>query len=128
MGGSLGTGLYLLGCSLDSPQSDKNYLGKIDEERKQHVATIKELKDALAQSNTEEARLLKRNARLGSLLYQNKTYAERLVLEREEMVRNHALEASELRKKNAYLIEYMEQLESSVPDGSAPGNSFPTAV
>ena len=53
-------------------------------------------------------------------------YAESLMREKEEMVRQHTLETAELRRKNAYLSETVERLEGAAMSAQSSSNGAST--
>ena len=55
---------------------------------------------------------------------QCKQYIDSLVLEKEEMVRSHTLETGDLRKKNAYLTEHVQRLESTAMSAVPSSSGF----
>lgn len=57
---------------------------------------------------------------------QCKQYIESLLLEKEEMVRSHTLETGDLRKKNAYLTEHIQKLESTAMSAVPSSSGFST--
>lgn len=54
-------------------------------------------------------------------------YAENLIREKEELVRQHTLETAELRRKNTYLKETVERLEGAAMSAQASSNGAPTS-
>ncbi len=55
---------------------------------------------------------------------QYKQYIDSLLLEKEEMVRSHTLETGDLRKKNAYLTEHVQKLESTAMSAVPSSSGF----
>lgn len=55
---------------------------------------------------------------------QCKQYIDNLLLEKEEMVRSHTLETGDLRKKNAYLTEHVQKLESTAMSAVPSSSGF----
>jgi len=55
---------------------------------------------------------------------QCKQYIDSLLLEKEEMVRSHTLETGDLRKKNAYLTEHIQKLESTAMSAVPSSSGF----
>ncbi len=55
---------------------------------------------------------------------QCKQYIDSILLEKEEMVRSHTLETGDLRKKNAYLTEHIQKLESTAMSAGPSSSGF----
>jgi len=94
----------------------------LEEEKKHYLAHIDRLEDE------------NRNYQMNTQRWMDERqqwhhYAENLMREKEEIVRQHTLETAELRRKNAYLSETVERLEgaamSAQPSSNGASTGFP---
>ncbi|KAG6010676.1 hypothetical protein E4U21_005175 [Claviceps maximensis] len=109
-------------AALDSRQRKKQHTERLEDEKKQYTAVITNLEEELAASKDKFDMLMQEKSTMV-------TYIERMTLEKDDMIRNHTLEAGELRKKVNVLTNHVQQLESrsmsnatSVVTGDFPGN------
>jgi hypothetical protein len=81
----------------------------------------------VAELEIRESQHLRAEEQWKATQQQYEHYVETLHLDKEELVRRHTLETCDLRKKNAFLTEHMQKLESTamsaVPSSSGYSNN-----
>lgn len=98
-------------AALDSRQRKKQHTERLEEEKKLHSAVIQELEDKLQQMSIAEEQM---RQRIQDMARERDILTHSFQMEKEEMVRFHTLESGELRKKNAFLQEKLQQLEETL--------------
>jgi hypothetical protein len=97
----------------------------LEEEKKQYTSIINELEEQLRVRDANHRQL---EEEWRATQRQLEQYIEGLHLERDEMIRTHTLETSDLRKKNAFLADHIQRLDgaamSAVPSSSAFSADF----
>ena len=98
--------------SLDSRQRKKQHTERLEEEKKHTSTIINELEEALQEMKLHEQEWMREKDQW--LVYNQhcKQQNQKLMMEKEELVRSHTIESAELRKKNAFLAEQAQKLES----------------
>ena len=114
--------------SLDSRQRKKQHTERLEEEKKTYTTIISELEERVAELEIRDAEHLRIEDELKATQQRYEHYIESLHLEKEEMVRSHTLETGDLRKKNAFLTEHIQKMESTamstVPSSSGFSADF----
>jgi hypothetical protein len=114
-------------AALDSRQRKKQHTERLEEEKKQYTSIITDLEDKLAQLEFRENDWLKKEEEWKMVRQQYEQFFQAQELKMEEMVRSHTLETGGLRKKNAFLTEELQKMESptmpTLPDNCI-GNDF----
>jgi hypothetical protein len=85
--------LILTTDSFDSRQRKKQHSERLEDEKEPYTVLIEGLEEQLSE-------LTRRN--------------EQLLLEKEEMIRSHAIETGELRKKVVVLTEHVQRLQVDI--------------
>ncbi|KAI9880319.1 MAG: hypothetical protein M1830_004198 [Pleopsidium flavum] len=111
-------------AALDSRQRKKQHTERLEEEKKHFTTIITELEEALAEMKLRESEWEGEKNEWASSQQQCKQYIDNLLLEKEEMVRSHTLETGDLRKKNAYLTEHVQHLESTAMSAVPSSSGF----
>jgi chromosome segregation ATPase len=100
----------------------------LEEEKKQYTTIISELEERLAQLEVREADHMRQEEEWKTMQQRYDQYIQNLELEKEEMVRRHTLETGDLRKKNAYLTDHIQKMDSTamsaVPSSSGFSHEF----
>ncbi|KAI9769585.1 MAG: hypothetical protein M1839_003624 [Geoglossum umbratile] len=115
-------------AALDSRQRKKQHTERLEEEKKQYTTIISELEERLAQLEVRETEHIRQEEEWKTMQQRYDQYIQNLQLEKEEMVRSHTLETGDLRKKNAYLTDHIQKMDSTamsaVPSSSGFSNEF----
>ncbi|KAI9681195.1 MAG: hypothetical protein M1817_002477 [Caeruleum heppii] len=99
-------------AALDSRQRKKQHTERLEEEKKAYTTIISELEDRVAELEIREDEQLRMMEDWKAKEESFQHYIEALHMEKEEMVRSHTLETGQLRKKNAFLTEHAQKMES----------------
>ena len=102
----------LIMCSLDSRQRKKQHTERLEEEKKHTSTIINELEEALQEMKLHEQEWMREKEQWLAYNQHYKQQNQKLMMEKEELVRSHTIESAELRKKNAFLAEQAQKLES----------------
>ncbi|KAL8905706.1 MAG: hypothetical protein Q9207_002462 [Kuettlingeria erythrocarpa] len=109
-------------AALDSRQRKKQHTERLEEEKKATSSMLSDLEDALADMKLREDSWTQERESMLQYHRQQRQAIERLVAEKEELVRRHTIETAELRKKNAYLADQAQKLDgiamSAVPSST----------
>lgn len=97
--------------SLDSRQRKKLHTEKLEDEKKQYTHVINDLEEALQSMKIREAELLREKSDWMGAQQQINQYIEGMHMEKDELIRVHTIETTDLRKKNNILKESVEKLE-----------------
>jgi len=95
-------------AALDSRQRKKQHTERLEEEKKLHNAVIQELEDKIQQMQVNEEQL---HHQVHEIVRERdflRHKVETVQLEKENMIRSHTIETGELRKKNSYLTEQLQ--------------------
>ena len=101
--------------SLDSRCRKKEHTMKLEEERKILVHNLEGYQEEIHQLRHEKSMWLQEQAQWQATL-------DRMMMEKEELVRQHTLETAELRKKNNMLMEDMQR-RASLPMSAVPSSA-----
>ena len=85
---------------------------------------LNELEEALTEMRLREHDWEQQRSSWHSTQQQYKQYIDELLMEKEEMMRCHTLETAELRKKNAFLMEQSQKLESTAMSAVPSSTGF----
>ncbi|KAL8693133.1 MAG: hypothetical protein Q9218_001985 [Villophora microphyllina] len=99
-------------AALDSRQRKKQHTERLEEEKKNTTNVISELEEALAEVRLREEAWLHEKEQMMIALRQQQQYIDEIIAGKEELVRCHTIESAELRKKNAYLAEQAQKVDS----------------
>ncbi|KAL8735866.1 MAG: hypothetical protein Q9181_002644 [Wetmoreana brouardii] len=99
-------------AALDSRQRKKQHTERLEEEKKNTTNLISELEEALGEFRMREEAWLHEKDQLLMGLQQQRQYIDELMADKEEIVRRHTIESTELRRKNAYLAEHAQKADS----------------
>src|SRR5690606_13652376 len=100
--------------SLDSRQRKKQHTERLEEEKKIHSTIISELEEKLSILQMRDHEWKMRNDQAMKEMEKYRRQVEVLQMEKEEMVKQHTIETGDLRKKNNYLINQCQKLESAL--------------
>ncbi|EPS31503.1 hypothetical protein PDE_06458 [Penicillium oxalicum 114-2] len=98
-------------AALDSRQRKKLHTEKLEEEKKHYTQAINQLEEIVSSLQKREAELLREKNEWVTQQQQIAAYLERVEMEKNEMIRTHTVETTDLRKKNNCLREMVEKLE-----------------
>ena len=119
--------LLTINNRLDSRQRKKQHTERLEEEKKNYTSIMTELEERVAELEMRDTQHRRAEEQWKATQQQYEHYVETLHLDKEELVRRHTLETGELRKKNAFLTEHMQKLESTamsaVPSSSGYSNN-----
>ncbi|KAL8842729.1 MAG: hypothetical protein Q9170_000385 [Blastenia crenularia] len=99
-------------AALDSRQRKKQHTERLEEEKKQTSTMISELEDALGELRLQEEQWTHEREQMIMYHRQQQQCIDKLMAEKEELVRHHTIETAELRKKNAYLADHAQKIDS----------------
>ncbi|KAL8722616.1 MAG: hypothetical protein Q9225_000922 [Loekoesia sp. 1 TL-2023] len=99
-------------AALDSRQRKKQHTERLEEEKKQTSTMISELEDALGELKLREESWTHEREQMILFHRQQQQCIDGLMAEKEELVRRHTIETAELRKKNAYLADHAQKIDS----------------
>lgn len=116
--------MLTISCRLDSRQRKKQHTERLEEEKKTYTTIITELEERVAELEIREGENLRAQEQWTANQQRYEHYVETLMLEKEEMVRRHTLETGDLRKKNAFLTEHMQKLESTAMSAVPSSSGF----
>ena len=85
---------------------------------------ITELEEALGEMKVREADWVREKEGWATSQQQYEQYIENVLMEKEELVRRHTIETSELRKKNAVLTEQLQRIESTAMSTAPSSTGF----
>lgn len=105
--------------SLDSRQRKKQHTERLEDEKKHYTALINDLEEELADSKLALDEWARKEQ-------QYQQYIETMLLEKEEMVRNHTIETGELRKKVSVLTDHVQRMESTTMSTVPSSTGFTT--
>ncbi|MCJ1479278.1 hypothetical protein MMC13_007963 [Lambiella insularis] len=111
-------------AALDSRQRKKQHTERLEEEKKHYTTIINELEEALNEMKVHEVEWAREKESWAASQQQYKLYVDNLVMEKEELVRCHAIETGELRKRNAILSEHMQRFESTAMSTAPSSTGF----
>ena len=109
---------------MDSRQRKKQHTERLEEEKKHFTSIISELEEALGEMKVREVEWIQEREGLASTQQQYKHYVDSIVAEKEELVRCHTIETGELRKKNAFLTDQLQRLESTAMSAAPSSTGF----
>ncbi|KAI9819478.1 MAG: hypothetical protein M1827_006926 [Pycnora praestabilis] len=113
-------------AALDSRQRKKQHTEKLEEEKKQYTNAMADLEEALQDMKIREDQWLLEKEQWNVSQEQYQQYIDSLRMEKEEMVRSHTLETGDLRKKNAFLTEHIQKMESTAMSAVPSSSGFST--
>ncbi|KAL9030562.1 MAG: hypothetical protein Q9196_001323 [Gyalolechia fulgens] len=99
-------------AALDSRQRKKQHTERLEEEKKQTSNMISELEDALGEMKLREESWTHEREQMIMFHRQQQQCIDEMMAEKEELVRRHTIETAELRKKNAYLADHAQKIDS----------------
>lgn len=99
-------------AALDSRQRKKQHTERLEEEKKQTSSMISELEDALGELKLREETWTHEREQMIMYHRQQQQCIDEMIAEKEELVRRHTIETAELRKKNAYLADQAQKIDS----------------
>ena len=105
-------GSLLTLLSLDSRQRKKQHTERLEEEKKHTSTIISELEEELQTMRIREQEWAREKEQWLAYNEHWKQQNRKLQMEKEELVRGHTIETADLRKKNAFLTEQAQKLES----------------
>lgn len=111
-------------AALDSRQRKKQHTERLEDEKKHYTVLINELEDELGETKLA---LQQQASDLHQKEAQYQQYIEGLLLEKEEMLRNHTLETGDLRKKVSVLSEHIKQIENTAMSAVPSSTGFSSA-
>ena len=97
---------------LDSRQRKKQHTERLEEEKKHTSTIINELEEDIQSLKIQQQEWAREKEQWIAYNEHCKQQNRQLVLEKEELVRSHTIETADLRKKNAFLTEQAQKLES----------------
>ncbi|KAJ5475255.1 hypothetical protein N7539_008321 [Penicillium diatomitis] len=98
-------------AALDSRQRKKLHTEKLEEEKKHYTQAINQLEEIVSSLQKREADLLREKNEWMAQQQQIAAYLERVEMEKNELIRTHTVETTDLRKRNNCLREMVEKLE-----------------
>ncbi|KAL9015670.1 MAG: hypothetical protein Q9185_006950 [Variospora sp. 1 TL-2023] len=99
-------------AALDSRQRKKQHTERLEEEKKHTSSFISELEDNLADMRIREEQWTQEREQMHMFHRQQQACIDELMAEKEELVRRHTIETGELRKKNTYLADHAQKIDS----------------
>ncbi|MCJ1396403.1 hypothetical protein MMC18_009293 [Xylographa bjoerkii] len=111
-------------AALDSRQRKKQHTERLEEEKKHYTTIINELEEALGEMKLHEVEWAREKEDWATSQQQLKQYVDSLLIEKEELVRCHTIEAGELRKRNAILSEQIQRIESTAMSTAPSSTGF----
>ena len=115
-------------AALDSRQRKKQHTERLEEEKKQTSSIMTELEEAVSNLRIQQVEW---NRQRDAWMAEKEHYTrfiEEMHLEKEEMVRRHTIETTDLRRKNAVLMEQSQKMESiamsAVPSSTGYSTGF----
>ncbi|KAL8712445.1 MAG: hypothetical protein Q9220_003293 [cf. Caloplaca sp. 1 TL-2023] len=106
-------------AALDSRQRKKQHTERLEEEKKTTSNMLSELEEALAEYKIREDSWARERE---SMMMYHQQYIDEMMAQKEDLVRRHTVETTELRKKNAYLADHAQRSEgiamSAVPSST----------
>ncbi|MCJ1405027.1 hypothetical protein MMC11_008253 [Xylographa trunciseda] len=111
-------------AALDSRQRKKQHTERLEEEKKHYTTIINELEEALGDMKVHEAEWAREKEDWATSQQQLKQYVDNLLVEKEELVRCHTIETGELRKRNAFLNEQIQRIESTAMSTAPSSTGF----
>ena len=115
-------------AALDSRQRKKQHTERLEEEKKQTSSIMTELEEAVSTLRIQQVEW---NRQRDAWMAEKEHYTrfiEDMHLEKEEMVRRHTIETTDLRRKNAILMEQSQKMESiamsAVPSSTGYSTDF----
>ncbi|KAL8653219.1 MAG: hypothetical protein Q9210_002225 [Variospora velana] len=99
-------------AALDSRQRKKQHTERLEEEKKHTSSFISELEDNLADMRIREEQWTQEREQMRMFHRQQQACIDELMAEKEELVRRHTIETAELRKKNTYLADHAQKIDS----------------
>ena len=100
--------------SLDSRQRKKQHTERLEEEKKLHSNIIAELEDKLSILNLRDEEWRKRLEEVSSERDFSRHQVEVLQMDKEEIVKNHTIETGDLRKRNNFLENQVQKLDTLI--------------
>ena len=113
-------------CRLDSRQRKKQHTERLEEEKKHFTTIINELEEALGEMKIREAEWEREKEGWVAAQQHYKQYIDTLLQEKEDLVQTHTIESNELRKKNNFLTEQVQRLESTSMSAAPSSTGFST--
>lgn len=113
-------------CRLDSRQRKKQHTERLEEEKKNFTTIINELEEALGEMKIREAEWEREKEGWVAAQQHYKQYIDTLLQEKEDLVQTHTIESNELRKKNNFLTEQVQRLESTSMSAAPSSTGFST--
>lgn len=101
-------------AALDSRQRKKQHTERLEEEKKLHSTIIAELEEKVALLTHRDEEWRKRFDEVSNEREFVRHQVDVLQMEKEEMVKNHTLETGDLRKKNNFLENQLQKMETLV--------------
>jgi len=101
-------------AALDSRQRKKQHTERLEEEKKLHSTIIAELEEKLSLLTARDEEWRKRFEEVSNERDYARHQTDVLQMEKEEMVKNHTLETGELRKKNNFLENQLQKMETII--------------
>ncbi|KAI9848633.1 MAG: hypothetical protein M1838_000472 [Thelocarpon superellum] len=111
-------------AALDSRQRKKQHTERLEEEKKTYTTIISDLEERVAELQIREAEHLRVEDEWKATRQHYDHFIDVLRLEKEEMVRSHTLETGDLRKKNAFLTEHVQKMESTAMSAVPSSSGF----
>ena len=109
---------------LDSRQRKKQHTERLEEEKKHFTTIINELEEALGEMKIREADWEREKEGWVAAQQHYKQYIDTLLQEKEDLVQTHTIESNELRKKNNFLTEQLQRLESTTMSSAPSSTGF----
>lgn len=103
---------------MDSRQRKKQHTERLEEEKKIHSTIIAELEEKLALLTARDEEWRKRFEEVSDERDFARHQVDVLQMEKEDMVKNHTLETGELRKKNNFLENQLQKMETVMEQNS----------
>jgi hypothetical protein len=85
---------------------------------------INDLEEALGEMKVQEAELTREKESWAATQLQYQQYIESMLAEKEELVRRHTIDAGELRKKNAILMDQLQRADSTAMSAAPSSAGF----
>ena len=105
-------GSLLTSLRLDSRQRKKQHTERLEEEKKHTSTIINDLEEDIQSLKIQQQEWAREKEQWIAYNEHYKQQNRQLMLEKEELVRSHTIETADLRKKNAFLTEQAQKLES----------------
>lgn len=109
---------------LDSRQRKKQHTERLEEEKKHFTTIINELEEALGEMKIREAEWESEKEGWVTAQQHYKQYIDTLLQEKEDLVQSHTIESNELRKKNNFLTEQVQRLETTSMSAGPSSTGF----